>query len=350
MSTDPTDLEQQLRATLGRTADRVTEAPRPALSWERPTAGGPVTVPAPRRRSRVRTAVRFAAPLAVAAAVAGVVVLPGHDQAGGVPAPSGTVGAPGTPTTVLQEVALLAPASTVPLQPGEFLYSRQTMHLDETTLVIEIWRPQHATDPWTRTTTYLDAATGEPSRNSVTGAAMPPETLTAPCGDFFDEVATCDDAGSMDDPTPQFLATLPTDPVELYQQLRTWAIDRDRQEMSELPGGEELLSLYEDENWLAQVTINGIIDFATATNGMSQPFSARLQQALATMPGAVAGHETNPAGEGTASYSATSVNSYGDEGTTNTLIFDADGNFVGTPYWEVVVRAAEQAGVAPALG
>ena len=339
MSTDPTDLEQQLRATLGRTADRVTDAPRPVLSWEQPAAGGQVTVLSSRRRSRGRTAVRVVAPLAVAAVIAAVVVLPGQEQPGDGHARSTATAAP-----TLQEVALLAPASTVPLEPGQFLYSRETYNLGGvTTMISEVWRPQHATDPWTRTTTYLDSATGELSEVEE----MQPETLTAPCGDFFDEVVTCDDAGSMDNPTPQFLTTLPTDPAELYQQLRTWAIDRDRVAAERYAKGEEIDD-YTSEETLAWVTINGIIKFALATNGMSQPFSARLQQALATMPGAVTGQETNPSGHGVVSYGAAYVTASGRTSTTNMLVFDADGNFVGTPYWEVVVGTADTAGVAPA--
>ena len=349
MNPDPTDLEQRLRATLRRTADQVTEAPRPALSWERPGAGEQVTVPAPRRRSRVRTAVRVVAPLAVAAAVAAVVVLPGQQQSGTGQVRSGVATVTAAPP--LQQVALLAPASTVPLQPGQFLYSRETWLLGgaggETTMITEVWRPQHATDPWTRRLTYLDTATGELSRYTTTGEAMLPETLTAPCGDFFDEVVTCDDAGSLDNPTPQFLTTLPEDPAQLYQQLQTWAVDRDRAE-TEHANGEETID-YTDEDVLAQTTINGIIDFALATNGMSQPFSARLQEALATMPGAVIGHETNADGHGVVSYGGSWVDSSGAVQTTNLLVFDADGNFVGTPYSAVVVGTADTAGVAPPL-
>ena len=345
------DLEQQLRETLARSAGGVTDARRPTLSWEQPVTGGTVTEPAPRRRSRVRTAARFAAPLMVAAAVAGAIVLPGQLRTGDGQAPPSADATVATTAPQLQEVALLAPGSTVPLQPGQYLYSKTTFDNEDkhALLITEVWRPQHAADPWTRRFTQLDSRTGELYRDEVTGEVLlEPETVTSPCGDFDGHGGTCDDAGSMDDPTPQFLTTLPKDPVRLRDTISAWALDRFNEsielQMAQTP---ELSWADVTDSMRAGGVMQGFRTFAEATNGMSQPFSALLQQAVATLPDVVAGDEDNVLGRGAVSYSQTET--YGD-GTTSSwtaMIFDADGNYIGDAMSDISVGAADQAGVAP---
>ena len=345
------DLEQQLCETLARTAGGVTDGARPALSWEQPATDGPVAELAPRRRARVRTAARFAAPLLAAAAVAGAVVLPGRLGSDDGRAQPGADATAGTTAPQLQEVALLAPGSTVPLRQGQYLYSKRTFsNEDKHALIIEeLWRPQHAADPWTRRFTQLDSRTGELYRDEVTGEVLlEPQTVTSPCGDFDGSGGTCDDAGSMDDPTPQFLTTLPTDPVALRDTISAWALERFTEDTERLMAQTPGLTWADirDSDRAAGV-MQGFRDFAEATNGMSQPFSALLQQALTTLPDVVAGDEENLLGRGSASYSHTLRWEDGTESSWLVMVFDAEGNYVGNEMTDIRVGAADEAGVAP---
>jgi hypothetical protein len=340
MNADPTDLERQLRGTLARTAERVPEAPRPTLSWER-SADAPQGVASMHRlsRSRTRRVLQVATPLTVAAAVAAaaVVVLPGQNPPSGPPAP------------VLEEVALLTPGGTMPMEPGQFLYSRITYQGDAVTSVDEYWVPQDATQVWTYRATVYDRVTGEPVApryDPTTGEPIEgPHVETAPCGHFaHPEETSCSDAGSWQNPTPRFLANLPTDPTELGALLVEWGDNWTRLAMGDdypmvfgSAEDQERGRLYEPmyaANYLAAGTV-----------GMSQPFSQALEQAIASLPGVVAEPATNPAGVPGSGYTA--VTSSG-EVAYPALIFDADGNYIGTPTSSVVVGAAEEAGVAPA--
>ena len=326
------ELEQRLRDTLARTADRVPETPRPVLTWEEPRVGV-----RPAGRPRVRTVLQFAVPVAVAAAVAGIVVLPDSGD-GGQPGPATTSEAPSPP---LQEAALIAPGSTVPLEPGQYLYSRITRDLDKATVVFETWRPQHAADPWTQRYTDYDPVTGELVR--------PPQVTTAPCGQFDvpqEALTGCDDAGSWSNPTPQFLASLPSDPAELYRQIAAQGLAEYRSAYDRLPADQAALmrATEDSEQVIAQRTMVTAMHLAQASGGMSQPFSRELEQAIALMPGAVAGDEKNLAGEGSVSYRAETATG---EPLTVTMVFDVDGNYLGDPWTEFVVGAADAAGVAP---
>jgi hypothetical protein len=325
MTTDPTDLEARLRGTLTRTADAVVDGPRPALSWEQPAATATVTALAG-RRPRLRSVVRIAAPVAVAAAVAAAVALPGGPAAD---APA--------PTVQVQETALLAPGGTLPMQPGQYLYSRNTRQNDGMTYVQEYWVPQDATDVWTYRASSYDPTTGE--------LLEEPLVESAPCGHFaHPEETGCTDAGSWDNPTPRFLADLPTDPAALSALLVEWGQERTR-----LAQGDDhpvaFGSATDEARAEAQEPMDAAAFLAESTVGMSQPFSQALERAVAALPGVVATPGANGAGVPGTSYAAVTP---GGEVVATTLVFDADGNYVGGPTTDVVVGAADEAGVAPA--
>jgi hypothetical protein len=342
MSPDTTDLEQQLRSTLARTAERVPAAPRPALSWERPAGASQVVTPL-RRPSRTRRVLQFAAPLAVAAAVATVVVLPGSGDA-----------APTTPA--LTEVALLAPGSTVPMEPGQYLYSKTTYQAtlkgDVSIMAVdEYWVPQDATDVWTYRGSAYDPVTGESVaryHDPATGDAIAePRVETAPCGDYaHPEVTDCTGEGSWKIPTPRFIAELPTDPAELRAVLVEFGENWDR-----LARGtdepEQFGSAYDEERSRLYRPMFAASSLADASVGLSQPFSQALEQAIAGLPGVVAEPATNLDGVPGTSYTA--VMSDGSV-VGGGLVFDADGNYIGSSTSAVVVGAADEALVAPAEG
>jgi len=341
-----TPLEQQLRGTLTRTAEGVPDSPRPTLSWERP-AGAQVVPLADRRSSRTRRVLQVATPLTIAAAVAAVAVLAGGQGPSGAPTPA-------APSVQVEETALLAPGGTVPMAPGQYLYSRTTYQADSTsgrlTVVDEYWVPQDATDVWTYRGTAYDPVTGEPASRYIdpaTGAPIQgPRVETAPCGHFDHPEEPCSDGGSWDHPTPRFLASLPTDPAALDALLVEWgenwsrlARGSDEPEQFGSALDEERSKLY-DPMYAAGV-------LAESTVGMSQPFSQALEQAVAALPGVVAKPATNLDGAPGTSYAA--VASDGSVVSTE-MIFDADGNYIGTPTSTVVVGAADEAGATPAAG
>jgi hypothetical protein len=341
MNTDTTDLELQLRGALTRAAERVPEATRPTLSWELP-ADAPQVVPPMRRPSRTRRVLQVATPLAVAAAVAAVAVLPGSGTSGDTPAPG------------LTEVALLAPGSAVPMAPGQYLYSKityQTTYKGDmpATAVDEYWVPQDATQVWTYRATAYDPATGQPVPrfyDPATGQPVPgPHIETAPCGHFsHPEDTGCTDAGSWDDPTPRFIANLPTDPEALDALLVEWG-DR----WTQLAEGADYpvpsTSALDREYAELHEPMYAASYLAGATVGMSQPFSRALEQAVAALPGVVATPSTNLDGVPGTSYVAVASDG---SAVSDELVFDADGNYIGTSTSTVTVGAADQAGVAPA--
>jgi hypothetical protein len=344
MTPDTTDLEQQLRGTLARTAERVPEAPRPTLSWER-TADAPQVVTPLRRPSRARRALQVATPLAVAAAVAAVAVLAGN----------GTSGSPAAPPSVqVQETALLAPGGTVPMAPGQYLYSRttgQTLFKGDVpvTIVDEYWVPQDASQVWTYRATAYDPATGQPVPrfyDPATGEPISADHIeTAPCGHFaHPEDTSCTDAGTWDNPTPRFLADLPTDPAALDALLVEWGAN-----WSALARGtgepEQFGSALDQEYAQLHDPMYAAGYLAGGTVGMSQPFSQALEQAIAALPGVVAAPATNLDGVAGTGYSAVASDGFTVSGP---MIFDADGNYIGGPTSAVVVGAADEAGVAPA--
>lgn len=344
MNPDTTDLERQLRSALTRTAERVPETPRPALSWELP-AGAARTVTPMHHHSRTRQVLQVATPSAVAAALAAFAVLTGNGTSG-----SPTAG----PSVQVQETALLVPGGTVPMAPGQYLYSRTTY---ETTYegdvpamaVDEYWVPQDATDVWTYRATAYDRTTGRPLTrfyDPATGAPVPGDHIeTAPCGHFaHPEDTDCTDAGTWDNPTPRFIADLPTDPAALDALLVEWG-DR----WTQLAEGDDhpvpFGSPLDEERAQLHEPMYAASYLAGATVGMSEPFSQALERAVAALPGVVATPATNLDGVPGTSYVAVASDG---EVASDELVFDADGNYIGTSASAVTVGAADQAGVVPA--
>jgi hypothetical protein len=341
MNSDTTDLEQQLRGTLTRTAERVPDVPRPPMSWELP-ADAPQVVTPLHRSSRTRRVLQVATPLAVAAAVAAVAVLPGSGSSGDTPAPG------------LTEVALLAPGGAVPMAPGQYLYSKTTYRITlkgdvPATAVDEYWIPQDATQVWTYRATAYDPATGRPVTrftDPATGQPVPgPHVETAPCGHFaHPEDTSCTDAGSWDVPTPRFLAGLPTDPAALDDLLVEWGDKWTRlAEGDDYPVG--FGSAIDEERAELQEPMTAASNLAESTIGMSQPFSAALEQAIAALPGVVATPATNSDGVPGTSYVAVASDG---SAVSDELVFDSDGNYIGSSTSAVTVGAADQPLVTPA--
>ena len=343
--TDLTELEQQLRATLTRTADAVPESSRPVMSWERPAPALQVVASAS-RPARSRQVLGFAAPLAVAAAVAAaaLVALPDQDTSRTAPAPG------------LAEVALIAPGGTVPMAPGQYLYSRTTYEAtlkgDVTIVAVdEYWVPQDATDVWTYRGSAYDPVTGQPVGRyedpATGGLTVEPRVETAPCGDYaHPKVTDCDGEGSWKTPTPEFIAGLPTDPTELRAVLVEFGENWDRLARgSDEP--QQFGSAYDEEYATLYKPMFAASNLADASVGLSQPFSQALEQAIAGLPGVVTTPATNLDGVPGTGYSVVAS-----DGSTvfGPLVFDADGNYIGTPTSAVVVGAADAALVAPAAG
>ena len=319
MNPDSTRLEQRLRAALTESAEQVPQRPRPALSWEKPIQRD-VAVLA-RRRSRTRAVLPWAVPVAAATVLVGSLVWPALSG----PAPE------------LETTGLFVPAGTEPMQPGQYFYTRETTRWSgsDGLFVAEVWQPQHASDEWMLRTTVTDE-NGD--------ALATPVTSTAACGNFDAgpgmppvEPRACDDRGSWDHITPQFLASLPTDPRSLYQQIHDYVVS-DYEKSADV----RRIDLAEDN--IAFLTVNYIAGIAAHSGGMSEPFSRALEQATALVPGIVTGQSTNLTGAGATSYQLTASNG----AVAGPIVFDADGNYVGRPDSAVVVGAADQAGTAPA--
>ncbi|MFI6027908.1 CU044_5270 family protein [Amycolatopsis magusensis] len=188
---------------------------------------GAVPAPEPRqhRRRRVSWAAAFGT---VAAVVAGVLVLPALPF-GDEP------GVPGAAAEVLNRSADRIGAIDEPVPPGHYRYVETHawhMVLRETGSylgegVTRVWVPAEWTQQW-RQDGY---STGQRKWIEGSDADLPEEvrhrgpesvkTSLARCGDFMAEPdQQCHTPGGWGKPTPEFLGTLPSDPVQLYQRLR----------------------------------------------------------------------------------------------------------------------------------
>jgi hypothetical protein len=320
MNPDPTPLEQRLRAALTDSAELVPPRQRPVVSWEKPIR--PQASVLARRRPRTRAVLPWAVPVAAATVIAGSLAWSAQ---------------PGSPGPQLETSGLFVPAGTEPIQPGQLLYTRETIRMQgqDGFFVAEVWRPQHAADEWTLRTTRTDAD----------GDALgSPFISTAACGNFeagpgmqLVEPRTCDDHGSWDHITPQFLASLPTDPGSLYQRIHDYVV-------SDYRKSADVRTVDTSEDNVAFLTLNYIADIATDSGGMSEPFSKALERAASLVPGVVVGHATNLVGVGATSYQLTAANG----AVAGPIVFDTDGNYVGRPDSDVTVGAADRAGTAPA--
>ncbi|MGA6163782.1 CU044_5270 family protein [Amycolatopsis magusensis] len=202
----------------------------PALAKARAelmTEVGVVHTAEPRRRDRRRW--RWAAALGTVAAVAaGVLVLPAL-PIGEEP------GVPGAAAEVLNRSADRLGAIDEPVPPGHYRYVethawhrvyRETgSYLGEG--VTRVWVPADRTQQWrqdgysTGQRKWIEGSDADlPEESRQTG----PSALTsrlARCGDFMAEPdQQCHVPGGWGKPTPEFVATLPGDPVGLHDRLR----------------------------------------------------------------------------------------------------------------------------------
>ena len=314
----PEDVTARLRAALQDTAaERAVGAP-PTFSWES-AAGSTRTTTRAHRRPAVRIA-RVVAPLAVAAAAAAALVLPGGGDA-----------VTGDADPALVPVALLTPAGSTPMEPGQYRYERKTAttSVDGSTWVsvIETWQPQDYRQEWTQR--VVDTA--------ADGSPMGTYEYRADCGSFRPDglapdveaeliAHACDDDGFPVRVTPDYLAGLPTDPAGLYERLRA---DHGQFLASPPPGVPAAESA--DVFTFARVLAEG-------ANGMSQPFSAALEQAVALIPGVVVRPGvTNPDGVSGTSYEVFSSTGR----SAGEMVFDADGDFIGGSDYTIEVGAAD---------
>lgn len=130
-------------------------------------------------------------------------------------------------------------ASDPVVRPGEYLYveshrwdmvstqdgDKELTYLQES--VVQLWVPYDRSQEWLQRSRNTDqrkwiqgteadlAAMGiDPARNV--------EEVRARCGDFYPEggMKPCEREGTWQEPTPEFVAALPSDPRELYDELR----------------------------------------------------------------------------------------------------------------------------------
>ena len=321
---DVPEVAGRVRAALTETAERVPVPPVPSFSWER------TELPVRGRSTRRRTARRVVwglVPAAAAAAVVGTLLIV-----------TGSLG--DGPGRSVAPAAYLAPGGTTPMSAGQYFYSRVTISAqsERSVTLVETWQPQRASDVWTRRITQQNPD------GTLVGR---PRVTTAPCGRFDagpgvtavpGTASACDGPGSWAHPTPEFLATRPTDPGALYENLHSYVV-RDYEKSA----ADRKLSF--DIPNVAFLTINYVTAIGTNSSGLSRTFSAALQQAVARIPGVVVRQGvTNAAGVGGTGYEIHAPNGK----VAGPVIFDAKGDFVGTPETAVVVGAADTAGTAPA--
>ena len=316
----PGDVPARLREALTEAADARPVGAPPAFSWETPT-----TAARTHRRPAVRVA-RVLAPVAVAAATAAALVLPGGDPgAGQGPTADASPGPVTAADPALVPAALLGPGTTVPMAPGQYRYDRiSTTDPGGGTAVVETWEPQDPTQEWTERY-VLHAADGTPAApvvRTVRCGAFQPAGRPAPadpCADVPNALAT----------SAEDLAGLPTDPAALYERMRHEELDVLLPSLGIDPEGDAAVeSAYVfDHAW----------GLARGATGLSQPVSAALEQAIALIPGVIVRPDaTTPAGLHGTSYRAPYTGAeLGD------MVFDANGNFIGGSDYTIEVGAAD---------
>ena len=328
-------LAQRLRTALAETADLRPVGPPPVLTED----GGRSTAPA--RHPRAVRVAWIAAPVAMAAAVAAAVVLPdGPAHPATPPDAAGSPGATRTTEVGLVPAALLTPGSTVPMKPGQYRYERTTSKTMTSATegfidVFESWVPQDPTQEWTLRTTYEDLqgrAQGEPG------------VETARCGAFMDpsrnvdraafETRVCAEISTAVRPTAQYIVQLPTDPTALYDRLNKDGVEVLLPALGVPAAGDESFFVWQLAVRLAQ-----------DATGLSQPFSAALEKAIAMMPGVTVRHDlTNLKGVGGTTYEPPPYPG----ADLGAMTFDAEGNYIGAPDTSIEVGAADAPLAVPA--
>jgi hypothetical protein len=236
-NTYPLLTEDELDTALAQLHD--TPAARPNLEPARAALyaalGRPVPLPRPSHRRWGRA---VAAGAVVAAAVAGVLVA--ENVGGNQPTASAAA-------LTLRQAATASIGEHDPvLRPGQYLYIRLDSLNDNMVAdvkgpvptfyfvqeqVTETWIPADRKANW-RLRDSLSAPlrwiTGTEQQAKAEGVdvtATAPTEITAPCGAFYasgTSPAACADAGpgNWQEPTPAWLAALPTDPAQLLAKLR----------------------------------------------------------------------------------------------------------------------------------
>ena len=322
------DVAARLRAALAETAELRPVGPPPVL-----TEGSGRD----HRRSRRRPAVRIAwvaAPIAVAAAVTAVVVLP--DGPAHRPAVhSSAAGASTTASPGLVPAALLTPGGTVPMKPGQYRYERITSKTMTSATegfidVFETWVPQDPTQEWTLRSTYEDLqgrADGEPQVLTARCGAFRPPDRTWPDDQATFTARVCSQISTAVRPTSQYIAELPLDPTALYNRLHDDEVDIVIPTLQLPPDGDESFYVWQSAMRLA-----------TDATGLSQPFSAALEKAIAMIPGVTVRHDlTNLAGVRGTTYEPPPSPGV----DLGAMTFDADGNYIGGPDTTIAVGAAD---------
>ncbi|GAB2752325.1 CU044_5270 family protein [Amycolatopsis magusensis] len=188
----------------------------------------PAPEPRPHRRRDGRWWRWAAAFGTVAAVVAGVLVLPAL--------PFGDeTGVPSAAAEVLNRSADRIGTADDPVPPGQYRYVEKRSWLMTFTergsylgeRVTQLWVPAAWSEEWvqrdygTAKRKWIEGGAAdlpEPERLDGQGAM---QEVRARCGDFFVAPADqCRVPGSWGQVTPEFLASLPSDPVQLYQRLR----------------------------------------------------------------------------------------------------------------------------------
>jgi hypothetical protein len=159
-----------------------------------------------------------------------------------------------TPTTQQASAAVLTlrKAATAAIgeqdpvvKPGQYLYIRENAWWETTTVggpkttktfdyladnVIETWVPADRTGTWMQRQSIIGqrqwviGTEAEAAAGGIPPDDHTPSELTAPCGDFYPDAghtASCADVrGDWQNPTPAWLATLPTDPHAMLDRLK----------------------------------------------------------------------------------------------------------------------------------
>lgn len=284
-----TDLEDAVAEALRARAGEVPHAPMPQLG---------------RRTRRAWLAPVAAAAVVVVAAAVTVVVLSGGNDA---PAPVATPPTATAPSTVLA--------------PGEVYYSVELTRQGGGPVIreFELWQPPERTGEWRQHLVF-----GQSIKDGHVVPAgqtqYPPGGVCFPAREVTDD--NCTMPGAWSNPTVDFLATAPRDPETIMDQIHA----------SVLADGapEDLVPLRE------LYRVKGVL----SSNGVPPALASALREVTAALPGViVTEHMANLTGERGTGYS------YPTPGAgLATIIFDADGHYIGSPTESV------HHGVAPALG
>jgi hypothetical protein len=212
----------------------------------------------------------------VAAVVAGFVVVQSVSFGN---APVATAAA----AEVLNKAADRIGASDPVVAPGQYLYiethrwdmatiegdGRMVSYLQES--MTQTWVPHDRTQEWlqrsyaTGKREWLQGNEADLRAMGIDPDDRSVEEVRARCGDFYPEggMQPCEWEGSWQNPTPEFVAELPSDPHELY---------------------EELLDVAEEDGDDAATTVLGFVDDAIQRGLMPASLRANLYRALAFVP------------------------------------------------------------------